>query len=112
MYGPNLYHMSAIILALRTLLVPHSYYCSSSIIRSSPKVVESNLAGRRILFVSLYLTVVTPGGRALAAGRGRHGVLGASGNMNSFLFTVGLTVVLCDAIINSMSSPRKKQIIN
>lgn len=34
------------------------------------------------------VAVVTPGGRALAAGSGRHGVLGASGNMNRFLFTV------------------------
>eukprot|EP00752_Nemacystus_decipiens_P005974 g5396.t1 len=34
-----------------------------------------------------HTVVVTPGGRALAAGSGRNGVLGASGNMNRFLFT-------------------------
>ncbi|CAN0344425.1 unnamed protein product, partial [Ectocarpus sp. 12 AP-2014] len=31
--------------------------------------------------------LITPGGRALSAGSGRHGVLGASGRMNRFLFT-------------------------
>ncbi|CAN0223081.1 unnamed protein product [Ectocarpus sp. 6 AP-2014] len=31
--------------------------------------------------------LVTPGGRALSAGSGRHGVLGSSGRMNRFLFT-------------------------
>ncbi|CAM9724198.1 unnamed protein product [Ectocarpus sp. 13 AM-2016] len=31
--------------------------------------------------------LITPGGRALSAGSGRHGVLGASSRMNRFLFT-------------------------
>ncbi|CAM9619128.1 unnamed protein product, partial [Hapterophycus canaliculatus] len=41
----------------------------------------------RVSFGKAHTLVVTPGGRALAAGSGRYGVLGARGNMNRFLFT-------------------------
>ncbi|CAM9548427.1 unnamed protein product [Scytosiphon promiscuus] len=48
---------------------------------------DTATAAYRAALGEAHTLVVTPGGRALAAGSGRHGVLGTSGNMNRFHFT-------------------------